>query len=75
MVHAAVSGLEAAVDTLVELSFDGLTSPEVVAVLARLETVSRRQPAMGHRLVGKLVRDRSARELGAKSITEMTPRA
>jgi hypothetical protein len=47
----------------------------VVAVLARLETVSRRQPAMGHRLVGKLVRDRSARELGAKSITEVTPRA
>jgi hypothetical protein len=70
-VLGAVAGLEAAVDALVGVSFDGLTAPEVVQVLARLETVSRRQPVVEHRLVGTLVRDGSARDLGAKSVTEV----
>src|SRR6195952_4055485 len=67
----ALTGLEAATDALAGVSFDGLTAPEVVAVLSRLETVSRRQPVVAHRLLGKLVRDGSARDLGAKSVTEV----
>jgi hypothetical protein len=70
-VLCAVAGLEAAVDALTGVSFDGLTAPEVVQVLARLEAVSRRQPVVAHRLIGKLVRDGSARDLGAKSVTEV----
>jgi hypothetical protein len=70
-VLGAVAGLEAAVDALTGVSFDGLTAPEVVQVLSRLETVSRRQPVVAHRLLGKLVRDGSARDLGAKSVTEV----
>jgi hypothetical protein len=70
-VLSAVAGLEAAVDALAGVSFDGLSAADVVAVLARLESVSRRQPVVGHRLLGKLVRDGSARELGAKSVTEV----
>ena len=67
----ALTGLEAAVDTLAGVSFDGLTAPEVVRVLARLETVYRKQPVVSHRLIGTLVRDGSARDLGAKSVTEV----
>jgi hypothetical protein len=70
-VLAAVSGLEAAVDVLSGVSFDGLSAPDIVAVLSRLETGSRRQPVIAQRLIGTLVRDGSARELGAKSITEV----
>jgi hypothetical protein len=70
-VLSAVSGLEAAVDVLAGVSFDGLTAPDVVAVLTRLETVTRKRPVIEHRLIGKLVRDGSARELGAKSVTEV----
>jgi Domain of unknown function (DUF222) len=68
---SAVAGVEAAIDALVGVSFDGLTAPEIVQVLARLETVSRRQPLVAHRLIGRLVRDGSARDLGAKSVTEV----
>jgi hypothetical protein len=70
-VLSAVAGLEAAVDVLAGVSFDGLSSPDVVQVLARVETVCRRQPVVAHRLIGKLVRGGSARELGAKSVTEV----
>ena len=70
-VFAAVARVESEVDALAGLSFDGLTAPEVVQVLAQLETVSRRQPVVAHRLIGKLVRDGSARDLSAKSVTEV----
>jgi hypothetical protein len=62
-VLGALSGLEAA--------FEGLTNPEVVAVLARLERVSRRAPVIGHRLIGQLVRESTAVELGAKNFTDV----
>ena len=70
-VLAAVSGLEAAVDTLGGVSFDGLTNPEVVAVLARVEAVNRRRPVIEHRLIGTMLRDGSARDLGAKNFADM----
>jgi Domain of unknown function (DUF222) len=70
-VLAAVAGLEAAVERLAGVSFDGLTHPEVVRVLSTLEAVTRRQPVVEQRLIGKLVRDGSAKELGAKSVTEV----
>ncbi len=70
-VLAALSGLEAAFDAVVDLSFDALTSPEVLAVLSRVERLNRRVPVVEHRLVGRLVRAGSAVELGAKNVAEV----
>ncbi len=70
-VLAALSGLEAAIDAMAGVSFDGLTNPEVVKVLARLETLTRRQPTIQHRLLAKLVREGSAKELGAKNFADV----
>ena len=66
-VSAALSGLEAAFDAVAKLSFDALTNPEVVRVLSRLETLTRRAPVVEHHLLSQLVRNGSAVELGAKS--------
>ncbi|CAN5522458.1 HNH endonuclease signature motif containing protein [soil metagenome] len=70
-VLSVVAGVEAAVDALAGMSFDGLSSPDVVAVLARLEAVSRRQPAITHQLIGHMVRNGSAKELGATNFTDV----
>jgi hypothetical protein len=70
-VLAALSGLEAAFDAVAGLSFDALTNPELLAVLARLETLARREPVIEHRLIGKLVRDSTAVELGAKNFADV----
>jgi hypothetical protein len=70
-VLGALSGLEAAFDAVADLSFDALTNPEVLAVLSRLETLSRREPVIEHRLIGKLVRDSTAVELGAKNFADV----
>src|ERR1700712_5121776 len=70
-VFSAVAVVEAAVDALAGGSSGGRPARDVVQVLARLEPVARRQPVVAHRLLGKLVRDGSARELGAKSVTEV----
>jgi hypothetical protein len=67
----ALSGLEAAFDAVADLSFDTLTNPEVLAVLARLETMTRREPVIEHRLIGQLVRDSTAVELGAKNFPDV----
>ncbi|CAN5574794.1 HNH endonuclease signature motif containing protein [soil metagenome] len=67
----ALTGLEAAIDALAGVSFDGLTNPEAVRVLARLESVTRKQPVIEHRLITKMVRDGSAKELGAKNFTDV----
>lgn len=70
-VLTALSGLEAAFDAVAGLSFDALTCPEVLAVLSRLETLTRREPVVEHRLISQLVRDGSAVELGAKNFASV----
>jgi hypothetical protein len=70
-VLAALSGLEAAFDVVADLSFDALTNPEVLAVLARLETLTRREPVIEHRLINRLVRDSTAVELGARNFVDV----
>jgi hypothetical protein len=66
-VVSAVAGVEAAFDALAGVSFEALTNPEVVAVMSRLEAVTRRRPVVEHRLISQLVRNGSAVELGAKN--------
>ncbi|MCV7229026.1 hypothetical protein H7J73_23705, partial [Mycolicibacterium komossense] len=67
----ALAGVEGAVEVLAGVSWDGLAGPEVVRVLVRLEMLSRCQPVVVHRLIGTLVRDGSAKELGAKNFSDV----
>jgi hypothetical protein len=57
--HEAVSGL-------LELSFDVLTSRELLGMLQRLERDTRRLPVPGHALINQLARQASETELGGK---------
>ncbi|CAN5879681.1 HNH endonuclease signature motif containing protein [soil metagenome] len=66
-VLSAVAGLEAAFDAMAGVSFESLTTPELVTVLSRLETLTRRRPVVEHRLLAQLVGTGSAVELGAKN--------
>ena len=60
---AAYDALEAAHDTVASLSYDTLTHPELLGVLDRLETLSREQPAIEHRLIARLAVEASPVEL------------
>jgi hypothetical protein len=53
-VTAALDRFEAAQAEVAALSFDALTAPEVLNVKDRLETVSRRQAAVDHRLTHRI---------------------
>ncbi|EID12216.1 hypothetical protein MXEN_14171 [Mycobacterium xenopi RIVM700367] len=57
--------LEAALDAVLELSCDALTTPERFA-LERCERVRRRLPAVEHPLINEIGRQASAEELGGK---------
>ncbi|ORW04577.1 13E12 repeat family protein [Mycobacterium kyorinense] len=56
--------LEADLKRALDLSFDVLTTPEVLALLERCETVRRRLPAIEHPLVNQLAEQASETELG-----------
>jgi Domain of unknown function (DUF222) len=56
---------------LAELSFDGLTAPEVLAVKDRLETGYRRQAAVDHRLTYQLTAQGLPGDLGGKNWSEV----
>jgi hypothetical protein len=58
--------LHDAVSDVLELNYDGLTTPECLRLLERLETESRRLPVPGHALINKLVREADQTELGGK---------
>jgi hypothetical protein len=62
-VAGALNALDAAVDTLLGVAVEALSTREQVEVLRRVEQVARRLPAVGHRLVVGL-RDASPAELG-----------
>jgi hypothetical protein len=65
-VVAVLARLDAAVEDLTELSFDGLTTPERLRVSERLETVTRRLPVAGHALINQLIRQATPAEVGGK---------
>src|SRR5271165_2886819 len=50
-VTAVLDRFEAAAAAAAELGFDGLTTPELLGVLERLERIGRRHPAMGHDVI------------------------
>jgi hypothetical protein len=53
-ITAVLDRFEAAQAEVAALAFDALTAPEVLTVKDRLETVSRRQAAVDHRLTHQL---------------------
>ncbi len=55
-----------ALSRLLELSFDVLTCPELLAMLQRLEQDARRLPVPGHALINQLARQAGETELGGK---------
>jgi hypothetical protein len=65
-ITAAFDVLDAAIDTVVGLDFDPLTTPESLAFLERLERARRRLPAAEHRLINNVARQATPEELGGK---------
>ncbi|HEX5143922.1 MAG TPA: HNH endonuclease signature motif containing protein [Mycobacterium sp.] len=63
-ITAALSALDDAVGTLLETDFTGLSTNEQVEVLARVEQVARRLPAVGYRLIDALSRGATPAQLG-----------
>ncbi len=63
---AAFDALDAAVDTVVALNFDALSTPERLALLERCERVRRRIPALEHPLINSVARQATPEELGGK---------
>ena len=62
----AFDALEADLDRALELSFDALTTPERLVMLARCETFRRRLPALEHPLINQISGQADATELGGK---------
>jgi Domain of unknown function (DUF222) len=63
---AVFDALDAAVDNVVALKLDDLTTPERLALLQRCERVRRRLPAVEHGLINQLARQATPEELGGK---------
>jgi hypothetical protein len=62
----AFDALEADLDRALELSFDALTTPERLVMLARCEVFRRRLPALEHPLINQISAQATATELGGK---------
>jgi hypothetical protein len=62
----AFDALEADLDRALELSFDALTTPERLVMLARCEVFRRRLPALEHPLINEISGQADATELGGK---------
>ncbi len=58
--------LEADMDRACALSFDALTTPELLTFLERCETVRRRLPAIEHGLINQTAEQSDSTELGGK---------
>jgi DNA-binding GntR family transcriptional regulator len=65
-VREVFDALDALAERACELSFDVLTTPELMRMLERLEKVARRLPAPGHGLINQLVAQATPAELGGK---------
>jgi Domain of unknown function (DUF222)/HNH endonuclease len=62
----AFDALEAGLERALGLSFDALTTPELLAMLARCEKIRCRLPAVEHPLINQLGEQASETELGGK---------
>jgi len=62
----AFDALEADLDRALELSFDALTTPERLVMLARCEVFRRRLPALEHPLINQIGGQADATELGGR---------
>lgn len=69
-IESALDALDSAVDTLIGLSFDDLTCPELLAVLSRLERAARRVPVAEQTMVARLAREATPAQLGAPVLTQ-----
>lgn len=65
-ITAAVDALNAAVDTVVALNVDVLTTPEHLVLLESIEAVRRRLPAAEHASINHLARQATSEELGGR---------
>jgi Domain of unknown function (DUF222) len=65
-IGATFAALDADVDRVCALSFDALTTPERLRLLARLETIARRLPVPGHALLNQLAEQATPEELGGR---------
>jgi hypothetical protein len=65
-VTAAFDALDAAVDGVLGLDFEALSTRERLALLERCERVRRRLPAVEHPLINQLARQATPEELGGK---------
>src|SRR5271157_4101853 len=63
-VIAVLDRYEAAASAAAELGFDGLTTPELLGVLERLERIGRRHPVLGHDVINRLDHFAPSQELG-----------
>ncbi len=65
-IAAAYDELEAAQEKAAALSYDALTHPELLSILARRESLYRRVPVVDHTLIARLAAEASPTELGGK---------
>ena len=65
-ITAAFDALHAAVDGVLGLDFEALTTRDRLALLERCERVRRRLPAVEHPLINQLARQATPEELGGK---------
>jgi hypothetical protein len=63
---AAFDALDAAVDGVLGLDFEALTTPQRLVLLERCERVRRRLPAVEHPLINQLAHHATPEELGGK---------
>ena len=63
---AAFDALQADLDRALELSCDALTTPELLAMLARCEKIRRQLPAIEHPLINQLGEQADETQLGGK---------
>jgi len=70
-ITAAFDRFDAAVDEIAALSFDALTTPELLGLLERLEVDRRRQPAIEHQILDQLRSQTTPAEVGGKNWSDV----
>jgi hypothetical protein len=70
-VAAAYNELDAALDKVLGMSTDALSHPDLVVLMARLERIVRRAPAVAHPMINRLVAEASPQALGGKSLADV----
>lgn len=63
-IASALDALDAAVESVLGLGFDGLSTRQLLSVLARLEPVAWRLPVPAQTIIARLSREATASELG-----------